>query len=52
MRAGSVWVNSYNPSDMSTPFGGFEQSGYGKDKARHAHEKFCEYKNTWIQLSG
>ena len=52
LRAGSVWVNSYNTSDMSTPFGGFKQSGYGKDKARHALEKFCEYKSTWIELSG
>ena len=52
LRAGSVWVNSYNTSDMSTPFGGFRQSGYGKDKAHHALEKFCEYKNTWIELSG
>ena len=51
LRAGSVWVNSYNTSDMSTPFGGFKQSGYGKDKAHHALEKFCEYKNTWIELS-
>ena len=51
LRAGSVWVNSYNTSDMSTPFGGFKQSGYGKDKAHHALEKFCDYKSTWIELS-
>ena len=28
-----------------------KQSGYGKDKGHHAMEKFCEYKNTWIELS-
>lgn len=36
----------------SRAFGGFRQSGYGKGKAHHAPERFCEYKNTWIELSG
>lgn len=51
LRAGSVWVNSFNTSDITTPFGGMKQSGYGKDKSHHALEKFCEYKSTWIELS-
>lgn len=51
LRAGNVWINSFNTSDMSTPFGGFKLSGNGKDKSHHALEKYCEYKNVWIELS-
>ena len=51
LRAGSVWINSFNTSDMSTPFGGFKLSGNGKDKSHHSLEKYCEYKNVWIELS-
>ncbi|MNW69047.1 Aldehyde dehydrogenase PuuC [compost metagenome] len=50
MRAGSVWVNQYDGGDMTAPFGGFKQSGNGRDKSLHALEKYTELKATWIKL--
>ena len=50
MRAGSVWVNQYDGGDMTAPFGGFKQSGNGRDKSLHAFDKYTELKATWIKL--
>ncbi|HDZ55612.1 MAG TPA: aldehyde dehydrogenase [Pseudomonas xinjiangensis] len=50
LRAGSVWVNQYDGGDMTAPFGGFKQSGNGRDKSLHAFDKYTEIKSTWIQL--
>lgn len=36
LRAGSVWVNTYDGGDVTTPFGGYKQSGIGRDKSLHA----------------
>lgn len=51
LRAGSVWVNYWDGGDMTAPFGGFKQSGNGRDKSLHAFEKYTELKATWINLS-
>ena len=51
LRAGTVWINSFDTSDITTPFGGFKQSGFGRDKSLHAMDKYTELKMTWIQLS-
>ncbi|MEQ8354472.1 MAG: aldehyde dehydrogenase [Kiloniellaceae bacterium] len=51
LRAGSVWVNCFDAGDMTTPFGGFKQSGFGRDKSLHAMEKYTEVKTIWIDLS-
>lgn len=50
LRAGSVWVNQYDGGDMTAPFGGFKQSGNGRDKSLHAFDKYTEIKATWIRL--
>lgn len=50
VRAGSVWVNQYDGGDMTAPFGGFKQSGNGRDKSLHAFDKYTELKATWIKL--
>ncbi|SDG36469.1 aldehyde dehydrogenase [Phytopseudomonas seleniipraecipitans] len=50
LRAGSVWVNQYDGGDMTSPFGGFKQSGNGRDKSLHAFDKYTELKSTWIKL--
>jgi gamma-glutamyl-gamma-aminobutyraldehyde dehydrogenase len=52
IRAGSIWVNYYDGGDMTAPFGGFKQSGNGRDKSLHALEKYTELKATWINLRG
>ncbi|TXH64672.1 MAG: aldehyde dehydrogenase [Lysobacteraceae bacterium] len=51
LRAGSVWVNYWDGGDMTAPFGGYKQSGNGRDKSLHAFEKYTEVKATWINLS-
>lgn len=50
IRAGSVWINCYNGGDITTPFGGYKQSGFGRDKSLHAIDKYTELKTTWLQL--
>ncbi len=50
LRAGTVWVNCYDEGDLTVPFGGFKQSGNGRDKSLHALDKYTELKTTWIQL--
>ncbi|MCR1767854.1 Aldehyde dehydrogenase PuuC [Burkholderia glumae] len=51
LRAGTVWVNCYDEGgDMNFPFGGYRQSGNGRDKSLHALEKYTELKSTLIRL--
>jgi len=51
LRAGVVWVNCFDKGDISAPFGGFKQSGFGRDKSLHALEKYTDLKTVWIALS-
>ncbi len=50
IRAGIVWVNTFDAGDISSPFGGFKQSGFGRDKSMHALEKYTDLKTVWIGL--
>ena len=50
LRAGVVWVNTFDTGDISAPFGGFKQSGFGRDKSMHALEKYSDLKTVWIAL--
>lgn len=47
IRAGTVWVNTFDRSSMATPFGGFKQSGFGRDRSPHAIEKYMDFKTVW-----
>jgi len=51
LRAGVVYVNCYDADDITVPFGGYKQSGFGRDKSLHAFDKYTELKTTWIDLS-
>ncbi|MBV6422715.1 MAG: NADP/NAD-dependent aldehyde dehydrogenase PuuC [Steroidobacteraceae bacterium] len=51
LRAGMVYVNCYDADDITVPFGGFKQSGIGRDKSLHAFDKYTELKTTWLDLS-
>ena len=52
IKAGTVTVNCYGEGDMSTPFGGYKQSGFGgRDNSIHAHDQYTELKTIWIDLS-
>nr|WP_315426653.1 aldehyde dehydrogenase [uncultured Albidiferax sp.] len=50
LRAGTVHVNQYDEDDITVPFGGFKQSGVGRDKSLHAFDKYTECKTTWIRI--
>jgi len=50
IRAGTVWVNTYNLYDSGAPFGGFKQSGYGRDLGREALDGYTESKTVWVGL--
>ncbi len=52
LQAGTVHVNQYDDDDMTVPFGGFKQSGNGRDKSLHALDKYTELKTTWIRIQG
>lgn len=52
IKAGTVSVNCFSEGDISTPFGGYKQSGFaGRDKSVFAHEQYTELKTVWIQLA-
>ena len=50
LRAGTVHVNQYDEDDITVPFGGFKQSGNGRDKSLHAFDKYTELKTTWLRI--
>ena len=50
LRSGMVWINHYDGGDMTAPFGGYKQSGNGRDKSLHSFDKYTELKATWIVL--
>jgi gamma-glutamyl-gamma-aminobutyraldehyde dehydrogenase/4-guanidinobutyraldehyde dehydrogenase/NAD-dependent aldehyde dehydrogenase len=50
LRAGSVWVNCFDEGAITVPFGGFKQSGFGRDKSIHAIHKYSDLKTTWIKI--
>ncbi|MGV8970477.1 MAG: aldehyde dehydrogenase [Microbacteriaceae bacterium] len=50
IRAGTVWVNTFDVADVITPFGGFKQSGAGRDRSLHALDSYSALKTTWINL--
>jgi gamma-glutamyl-gamma-aminobutyraldehyde dehydrogenase len=52
IRAGTVSVNCFSEGDLTTPFGGFKQSGFfGRDKSIFAHYQYTELKTIWMQLT-
>jgi aldehyde dehydrogenase (NAD+) len=50
IKAGTVWINSYNLYDPALPFGGFKESGFGRDQGRDALDKYTQTKSVWVNL--
>ena len=50
LRAGTVWINCHNVFDAAAPFGGYKQSGYGREMGRHALELYTQTKNVIVNL--
>jgi 4-(gamma-glutamylamino)butanal dehydrogenase len=52
IRAGTVTVNSFGEGDITTPFGGYKQSGFGgRDNSLHAHDQYTQLKTLWLDLN-
>ena len=51
LKAGTVWINTYNFYDPGLPFGGYKQSGFGRERGRAALEEYTQVKSVWIDLS-
>jgi len=50
IKAGVVWVNTYNGFDSAAPFGGYKQSGFGREMGMHALESYTQVKSVWVAL--
>ena len=50
VRVGTMGINNYFGGDITVPFGGFKQSGNGRDKSMHAFDDYTELKTTWIEF--
>ena len=50
VKAGTVWVNCYNCFDAASPFGGFKQSGFGRELGKYALELYTQVKSVWVSL--
>lgn len=50
IRAGTVWINCYNMFDAASPFGGFKQSGYGREMGKHALDNYLQTKSVWVKI--
>ncbi len=50
LQGGTVWVNTYNRYDTAAPFGGYKESGYGRELGVHALEHYSQVKNVWVDL--
>jgi acyl-CoA reductase-like NAD-dependent aldehyde dehydrogenase len=52
VTAGTIWINTYNRYDSASPFGGFKQSGFGRDLGEHALQEYTQTKSVWVALDG
>ena len=50
LRAGTVWINTYGLMDAALPFGGYKQSGFGRELGAHAVEHYTELKSVWLNM--
>ena len=50
LQAGTVWVNTYNNFDAASPFGGYKQSGFGREMGQEALDLYTQVKSVWVNL--
>jgi acyl-CoA reductase-like NAD-dependent aldehyde dehydrogenase len=51
LKAGTVWINTYNIYDPASPFGGYKQSGFGRELGMHALEHYTQVKSIWVDIN-
>jgi acyl-CoA reductase-like NAD-dependent aldehyde dehydrogenase len=50
LRAGTVWINTYNRFDAASPYGGYKQSGFGRENGRAVLDELTQLKSVWVSL--
>jgi aldehyde dehydrogenase (NAD+) len=50
LQAGTVWINAYNMTSTESPFGGYKQSGYGRELGRYGIDLYSQVKSVWVSL--
>ncbi len=50
LQAGTVWINTYNVYDAAAAFGGYKQSGFGRELSVHALESYTQVKTVWVEM--
>jgi aldehyde dehydrogenase (NAD+) len=51
LRAGVVWANTFNKFDPTSPFGGYKESGFGRERGHYALEEYTQVKSIWVDLT-
>jgi (Z)-2-((N-methylformamido)methylene)-5-hydroxybutyrolactone dehydrogenase len=51
LKAGTVWINTYRAISYASPFGGYKQSGYGRELGWEAVREFTQVKSVWVDLA-
>jgi aldehyde dehydrogenase (NAD+) len=51
LKAGTIWINTYNFYDPGLPFGGYKQSGFGRERGHYALEEYTQVKSIWVDLT-
>jgi len=52
LRAGTVWINTYRRTNYASPFGGYKESGLGRENGSSALEEYTEVKSVWVNMGG
>jgi aldehyde dehydrogenase (NAD+) len=50
LEAGTVWINTYHPGDAASPFGGYKQSGHGRELGQYSLDLYTQIKSVWVDL--
>ncbi len=50
LKAGTIWTNTYNMFDAASPFGGYKQSGFGRELGMHSLDLYTQVKSVWVNL--
>jgi acyl-CoA reductase-like NAD-dependent aldehyde dehydrogenase len=50
-QAGTVWINTYHPGDAASPFGGYKQSGFGRELGEYSLDLYTQIKSVWVDLN-
>ena len=52
LKAGTVWINAYRTVSFTAPFGGYKQSGIGRENGLESLEGYTQTKTAWVELAG